>query len=57
VTSYRDFEGLRLPSAGKVLYKLEDGDLEYIEVTVTELRYDTHLGAEPSGAATEVKTA
>ena len=57
VTSYRDFEGLRLPSAGKVLYKLEDGDLEYIEVTVTELRYDTHLPAEPSGAATEVKTA
>ena len=41
VTGYGEFEGLRLPARGKAIYKLPGGDLDYIEVTVTDLRYDT----------------
>jgi hypothetical protein len=40
VTGYGEFEGLRLPARGKASFKLPDGDLEYIEVTITGLRYD-----------------
>ena len=43
VTSYGEFEGLRLPVRGTAIYKLS-GDNEYIEVTITEL-HDT--GAAP----------
>jgi Family of unknown function (DUF6544) len=46
-TGYGEFEGLRLPTRGKALYKLPGGDLEYIEVTLTGLHYDT--GAAPQG--------
>ena len=42
-TGYGEFEGLRLPTRGTAVYKLPAGDLEYIDVTVTELRYDTGL--------------
>jgi hypothetical protein len=40
-TGYGEFEGLRLPASGKAIYKLPGGDVEYINVTVTELHYDT----------------
>jgi hypothetical protein len=43
VTGYGEFEGLRLPTRGKAIYKLPGGDLEYIDVTVTDLHYDTAL--------------
>src|SRR5215831_15468824 len=33
VTGYGEFEGLRLPTRGKAIYKLPDADLEYINVT------------------------
>jgi hypothetical protein len=49
-TGYGEFEGLRLPSRGKAIYKLPGGDLEYIDVTVTDLRYDT--GAAPAQGRT-----
>jgi hypothetical protein len=45
ITGYGEFEGLRLPARGKAAFKLPGGDFEYIEVTVTGLRYDT--GAVP----------
>ena len=45
VTGYGEFEGLRLPACGKAIYKLTGGDLEYIDVTITDLHYDT--GAAP----------
>jgi hypothetical protein len=41
VTGYREFEGLRLPVGGPAIWKLPEGDFAYIDVTVTELRYDT----------------
>ncbi len=41
VTGYGEFEGLQLPASGKAIYKLPGGDLEYINVTVTDLHYDT----------------
>lgn len=50
VTGYGEFEGLRLPARATAVYKLPDGDLEYIDVTVTELRYDTGA-APPEGRA------
>jgi uncharacterized protein DUF6544 len=45
ITGYGEYEGLRLPARGKAVYKLPTGDLEYIDVTVTDLHYDT--GAAP----------
>jgi Family of unknown function (DUF6544) len=48
-TGYGEFEGLRLPARGKAIYKLPGGDLEYIEVTLTGLHYDT--GAPLQGRA------
>jgi Family of unknown function (DUF6544) len=41
ITGYGEFEGLRLPATGKAIYKLPGGDLDYINVTLTELHYDT----------------
>ena len=49
VTGYGEFEGLRLPTRGKAIYKLPGGDLEYIDVTVTDLHYDTALAPEQKG--------
>jgi len=37
---YGEFEGLRLPVKGKAVWKLREGDFEYIEVVVTEMKYD-----------------
>jgi hypothetical protein len=41
VTGYGEFEGLRLPTRGQAIYKLPGGDLDYIDVTVTDLHYDS----------------
>ena len=46
ITGYGEFEGLRLPARGKAIYKLPGGDLEYIDVALTGLHYDT--GAAPA---------
>ncbi len=43
VDEYGEFAGLRLPVRGRAVWKLADGDVEYIEVTVTELQYDIGL--------------
>ena len=40
VNEYGEVAGRRLPVRGRAVWKLADGDLEYIDVTVTELRYD-----------------
>jgi hypothetical protein len=40
ITGYGEFEGLRLPARGKAIYKLPGGDLEYIDVTITDLHYN-----------------
>jgi hypothetical protein len=39
ITSYGVFNGLRLPNAGTAVYKREAGDLEYIRLTITDIRY------------------
>jgi len=39
VTAYGEFEGLALPVRGRAVWQLPDGDLDYIDVTVTDLRY------------------
>ncbi len=40
ITGYGEFEGLRLPIGGKAVFKLAEGDFEYIDVAITELEYD-----------------
>ena len=45
---YGEFDGLRLPAGGKAAWKLPGGDLEYFNVTVTDLHYDTSA-APPEG--------
>jgi hypothetical protein len=49
VTAYGELAGLQLPVRGKAVWKLPDGDLEYIDVSVTELEYDVDSrdGASP----------
>jgi hypothetical protein len=52
ITGYGEYEGLRLPARGKAIYRLPGGDFEYIEVTITDLHYDTGA-APPEGRADE----
>jgi Family of unknown function (DUF6544) len=40
VTGYGEFEGLKLPVRVKAVWKFAGGDLEDVNVTVTELHYD-----------------
>jgi len=40
VDEYGELAGLRLPVRGRAVWKLADGDLVYIDVTVTELEYN-----------------
>jgi hypothetical protein len=39
--SYGHFEGLELPLSGRAVWALPDGDLEYIQIRVTDIRYST----------------
>ena len=36
-------EGLRLPIAGAAVWKLKNGDFPYIELDVTDVKYDEDL--------------
>ena len=40
ITAYGEFEGLTLPVGSEAVWKLADGDQEYIDVTVTELHHE-----------------
>lgn len=40
MTEYGELAGLRLPIRGKAVWKLPEGDLEYIDVAITDLRFD-----------------
>lgn len=40
ISGYGTFAGLRLPAAGKAVWKLASGDVEYIDLTITEVAYD-----------------
>jgi hypothetical protein len=50
VTEYGELAGLRLPVRGKAVWRLADGDFEYIDVRVDELAYDRGptLGGVPT---------
>jgi len=39
-TGYGEFEGLRLPVRGQGVWNLKDGNLVYVELEITELKYD-----------------
>ncbi len=40
VTGYGEFEGLKLPARVKAVWKLAEGDLEDINVAITDLHYN-----------------
>lgn len=40
IREYGEFEGLRLPMKGAGVWNLREGDLEYIELVVTDLKHD-----------------
>jgi hypothetical protein len=40
ITAYASFNGLLLPSAGSAVWKLEEGDLDYIELEITGVAYE-----------------
>ncbi len=44
VTEYGELAGLRLPVRGKALWKLPEGDLEYIDVSIIALEYNVRDG-------------
>jgi hypothetical protein len=49
ITEYGTFEGLRLPVRVRAVWKLADGDLDYIDVRITQLQYAAEAGgAGPS---------
>jgi Family of unknown function (DUF6544) len=39
-TGYGDFDGVRLPVRGQGVWNLKEGDLVYVELEITELKYD-----------------
>jgi hypothetical protein len=41
ITEYKEFNGIKLPSKGKAVWNLKDGDFEYIELEIKELEYDS----------------
>jgi hypothetical protein len=53
VSAYGEFEGLRLPVRGKAVWKLPSGDLDYIDVTITELHYDAGAAGPASAPPPE----
>jgi hypothetical protein len=40
IKEYGEFEGIKLPIKGAGVWNLKEGDLEYIDVTVTDLQYN-----------------
>lgn len=40
ITGYGEFEGVQIPIGAKALWKLAEGDDEYFDVTITDLRSD-----------------
>ncbi len=40
ITAYGEFGGFKLPVEGKAVWKLKEGDLEYIDVVITDLEYN-----------------
>ncbi len=50
MSEYGEFEGLKLPVKGRAVWKLPEGDLEYIDVAITELDYNVagRTDREPS---------
>jgi hypothetical protein len=42
ITEYGEYEGLKLPVKGKAVWKLKEGDLEYIDLVITDLEYNVN---------------
>jgi hypothetical protein len=47
VTEYGELAGLKLPVKGKAVWKLPEGDLEYIDVTITNIQYNPVILTQP----------
>ncbi len=53
ITGYGEVERLRLPIRGKAVWKLAEGDFEYIDVAITELEYDVPFAVRVPESASE----
>lgn len=42
---YRDFNGIRIPNKGDVIWKLETGDFDWYRWEITEIEYNTAMAA------------
>ncbi|MDJ0496891.1 MAG: hypothetical protein QNJ89_03615 [Acidimicrobiia bacterium] len=40
ITGHAGFNGIELPAGGSAVWELDDGDFEYIQIRVTDVRYD-----------------
>lgn len=40
IVTHARFDGIEVPSSGSALWELDDGDLEYIRIRVTDVTYD-----------------
>ena len=40
IRKYSEFEGLKLPLKGSGVWNLKEGYLEYIDVTISDLKYN-----------------
>jgi Family of unknown function (DUF6544) len=50
ISAYARFDGVEVPAAGSAIWMLDDGDLEYIRIEITDLRYAVP-GASASSAS------
>ena len=40
ITDHGEFGGIRIPTAGKGVWRYDTGDFSYIELRITEVEYD-----------------
>jgi hypothetical protein len=40
ITDYAEFDGIRIPSAGVGIWKLDSGDFTYVEIEIQEIEYN-----------------
>lgn len=41
ISDYKEFNGIIIPTKGKAIWKLKEGDFEYVRLEITEIEYNT----------------
>ncbi len=42
-TTYREFDGMRIPVSSEVTWKLKEGDYTWLKINITEFKYNSNL--------------